>query len=135
MGEDGRTDWSDDRIAENIAPLRALPAEVARQAVRLDKAEERQGALANDLGHVEDAVHEGDRRLHERADREAKANADARSADQKTLSDVRAELLLQLADRDREYRRNLVLAVAPLMVVAIAIVAKVFLGVDLPGTP
>jgi chromosome segregation ATPase len=132
VGDSGRTEWSDDRIAENIAPLRALPAEVARQAVKVDTLSEKTAELQQELSQIERDVHDGDRRLHERADREQEAAGRAREAIYQALSDVRAELLLQLADRDREYRRNIILAIGPLLLVVLAIAAKVLFGIDLP---
>lgn len=128
MAEGGRTEWSDDRISENFAPLRALPAELARQAVKVDTLQEKATELLTELAEIERNMHEGDRRLHERAD----TAADARQAIVNKLSDVRAELLLQLADRDREYRRNIIFAIGPLLIVVLAIAAKVLFGIDLP---
>jgi hypothetical protein len=128
----GRSDWSDDRIQENFAPLRALPAEVARQAVRNDEQDKSLQRHDHELEELGKDMHEGDRRLHERVDGEVDNRVTADSTIETKVSNVRAELLTALSDRDREYRRNIILAVGPLLIVILLIAAKVLFGIDLP---
>jgi hypothetical protein len=105
---EGRVRWTDDRLDDQMIALREVPASVARIAVKVD-------ALDDDSTYLQAAVEKvntdcatRDRRLHERID---------------LLND-------RLADRDREYRRNIVLALGPIAVVALLIGAKLLFGID-----
>lgn len=110
MGDrDSRSDWSDDRIAENFEPLRQLPSVMARQDVRIEKLEASEEALERRQEKFEGEMRDRFRRLHLRID----------------------QLADRLNDRDREYRRNVILVLGPIALVALLIGAKVLLGIDI----
>lgn len=109
-----RTQWTDERLDDHMAALRALPAEVAKLSVRVDSCADSADEALRLIEKLEDSMAGRDRRLHERIDGIAKQLFDA------------------VTDRDREYRRNIVLILGPIALVALAIGAKVIFGIDLP---
>jgi hypothetical protein len=105
--------WPDGRLDDLASMVRTF-APVATQVARIEATLDAQTRTLDGIeGRVEKFDEEcttRDRRVHERID----------------------QLARDLADRDREYRRNIVLAIGPIVVVALLIGAKVLFGLDLP---
>lgn len=103
--------WTDDRLDDLALTVRAI-APVAGQIggleASIDSLKESAKRVEDTTEHIDQECTERDRRLHARIDQ---------------LSD-------RLSDRDREYRRNIVLALGPIAVVALLIGARL-IGIDI----
>lgn len=107
---DGRSEWTDERIDDHMQALRELPTSVAKIAVQLEEFEKDTIAATVAIEKIGADCSDRDRRLHERID----------------------QLADRLADRDREYRRNMFYALGPIAAVALLIGAKVLFNIDIP---
>lgn len=105
-----RSEWTDERLDDHMMALRALPAEVAKLAVRMDRTAEDAGECLRLIEKLGDSDSDRDRRIHNRID----------------------ELVMEMNARDRDYRRQVIFAFAPILIVAFAIAAKLVFGVDIP---
>lgn len=135
MAEGERTKWTDFALDQRVAhvdnvldALSKMPDTVARMAVAQD-------ALTATLGELRDEMREIRNDATKARDEISVSAAKARddiSADFRRVWERLDGMRVEQGARDREYRRNIVIALGPLGLAALGIIAKL-VGVGLPG--
>lgn len=120
-------DLSEAQIAKRFEPA----IELARQAVRQDTLTEK---VAN-LERQEDELERETRRQHEDLERETRRqheDLERETRERFRLLYARVDQLAdRLSDRDREYRRNVIIVLGPVALVVLLIASKVLLGIEI----